>query len=253
MADRKHTPKSTRVHDLCGMRFGRLTVTEFAGTKGAKRRWSCRCDCGNVREVITANLISGMTRSCGCWRVEHHRERLTENLAGKRFGRLCVIAHDIDAKSGGGAFWVCKCDCGSVRTVAACSLKSGATLSCGCFHRESVASNNKTHGMSKTAIYNAWKTMVGRCHNARHSSYYKYGSRGIFVCERWRNSFAAFFEDMGERPRGMSVDRIDNDGGYCCGKCKDCRSSGVVACNCRWATDSEQQLNTRRQARKKRV
>jgi hypothetical protein len=245
MATGNGNARPSRTHQLLGMRFGRLTVVSFAGVRGKKRRWHCRCDCGNVTEVITAGLVSGTTASCGCLRAELARERYTENLCGQTFGKLVAIG--LAPRPGKpGVFWRCRCSCGAESVVQASALKSGATRSCGCLHNELLSKANTRHGMSKTAIYNAWKTMVGRCHNSRHCSYYKYGARGIFVCSRWRRSFAAFFSDMGNRPRGRSIDRIDNDGGYCCGKCADCRGRGISACNCRWATDSEQQLNTRR-------
>lgn len=250
MATDNGNARQGRVHQLAGMRFGRLTVVSFAGVKGEKRRWTCRCDCGNVTEVITAGLVGGATASCGCLRADLARERYTENLSGRTFGKLTAIRIE-RGSNGAKVMWRCRCECGAESVVYAGSLKSGATKSCGCLHRAIVSRTNTRHGMSKTAIYNAWKTMIGRCHNARHSSHHKYGARGIFVCRRWRESFAAFFSDMGHRPRGKSIDRINNDGGYCCGKCDDCRSRKVRKCNCRWATDSEQQLNTRRSVRKR--
>jgi hypothetical protein len=89
------------------------------------------------------------------------------------------------------------------------------------------------HGKSYTPEYQAWRNMKLRCTNPDHPRYADWGGRGITVCDRWMNSFEAFYEDMGPRPGpGYSVDRKDNDGNY-------------EADNCQWATKSEQQRNKR--------
>ncbi len=88
-----------------------------------------------------------------------------------------------------------------------------------------------THGMSKSAEYRIWLGMVGRCHNPQNCNWDGYGAQGIRVCKKWRKSFAAFLEDMGERPGyGWSIDRIDNDGDY-------------TPNNCRWADSATQARN----------
>lgn len=84
---------------------------------------------------------------------------------------------------------------------------------------------------SKTPEYQAWTSMKNRCYNPKYDYYYRYGGRGIKVCDRWLKSFDNFLEDMGERPEGTSLDRINNDGNYETG-------------NCRWADNNLQKVNT---------
>lgn len=88
------------------------------------------------------------------------------------------------------------------------------------------------HGMSGTRIYRIWSGMKERCFNPNNEHFRIYGGRGIFVCEKWRSSFLAFYADMGDAPPGLTIDRIDNDKGYEPG-------------NCRWATPLEQVRNSR--------
>lgn len=119
--------------------------------------------------------------------------------------------------------------------VRANILRSGASRSCGCLNREDkrrvCLARNTTHGMSKSPTYDTWQNMIARCHNPAATAYYKYGAKGVTVCDRWRESFEAFLADVGVRPgRAYTIDRIDNARGYEPG-------------NCRWVTMKAQQNN----------
>lgn len=157
---------------------------------------------------------------------------------GDRFGRLEVIAEAERGPRSQRQF-VCICECGTERIVRSGNLRSGNTTSCGCAHNGQphpsgwTNSGRLTHGHTrngKSATYRSWLNMIQRCTNPLHNRWHRYGGRGITVCDRWRDSFPAFLADMGERPEGKTLDRINNDGSYEPG-------------NCRWATPKEQRAN----------
>lgn len=144
------------------------------------------------------------------------------DLTGKKFGRLTVIKRT--ENQGKIVMWECVCDCGNIRTVQGCGLKSGNSKSCGCLQREIVTEANTTHGETvggkKTSEYSTWQDILDRCNNPNNPWYHNYGGRGIKVCDRWLD-FNVFLEDMGRNPgEGYEIDRIDNDKGYSKNNCR---------------------------------
>jgi hypothetical protein len=154
------------------------------------------------------------------------------DLTGQSFGRLTVTGR---ADSPGKPRWNCTCSCGAACTPSGSNLRHGLAKSCGCI-REEVRRTPKWAGAKVAAHqgeYNSWSNARRRCEDPRDKAYPAYGGQGIRMCERWRNDFAAFLADMGEKPGpSYSIDRIDNERGYEPG-------------NCRWATPALQTLNRR--------
>ena len=132
----------TRVIDITGQRFGMLTAIKPLSKRQHKEIvWFCICDCGKNKKVMSSNLRTGNTKSCGCF----HRKRCGQmgketlhNLAGRKFGKLLVLKIAKKRSSNGGVRWVCRCDCGGQKTVAAGCLKKGNVKSCGCWSRDKL-------------------------------------------------------------------------------------------------------------------
>jgi len=150
-------------------------------------------------------------------------------LEGKMFGNLTVLKRC--GNIGVHTAYTCKCSCGNIKNIRAASLKRGDTKSCGCLRKIMMARKQMKHGMYNTPTYRSWSSMIARCTNPMHHQWKDYGGRGIKVCEEW-TIFENFFSDMGERPKGKSIDRIDNDKGY-------------NSKNCKWSTRTEQNRNKR--------
>lgn len=160
-------------------------------------------------------------------------------MVGCSFGEWVVVA-EVDRVVGDKRRWLCRCRCGTIREVYYYHLKSGASRSCGCLQRRVCSERNRTHGKAATPEYRIYHGMLKRCYNRKSSGYRSYGAQGICVSPRWltgcgdMGGFECFLADMGQRPsEAYSLDRIDTYGNY-------------GPDNCRWATDTEQNNNSRR-------
>jgi len=154
-----------------------------------------------------------------------------EDLSGQKFGRRTALRR-VGSSRRRSILWEYRCDCGAVGVADTTALRR--RQSCGCLQREATARGR--HGHCTRAVkqpeYYSWRCMKNRCDSPTATGYKHYGGRGIAYCERW-GIYENFYADMGARPPGTTLDRIDNDGNYEPG-------------NCRWATRAEQSASQRR-------
>jgi hypothetical protein len=225
-----------------GHKSGDLTVIEGPETRSTFKRgrniytdyYKCLCVCGKVVERVTSKIKKGKDLHCGCksklqykpgdiingWKYVTDAD--STNLKWRKIIANCPVC---DKETNIGIFQL---------------TRNKPTKSCGCknkiFRVEKSKSGNVYHGHSKKGqdnTYKIWTAMKQRCFNPNNTRYSSYGGRGIYVCDRWKNSFLNFLEDMGPRPGPeYSIDRIDVNGNY-------------EPSNCRWATPEIQQANKR--------
>lgn len=152
---------------------------------------------------------------------------------GQKIGE-CIFVSDAETSKNTDRRAIFECKCGKEFTTTIVMVKKLVTRSCGCLHREQLIKRNSKHGLRYLKEYSLWLNMKQRCTNPNFTNFKNWGGRGITMCDRWLNSFEAFYEDMGNQPaKRMAIDRIDNEKGYS----KE---------NCRWATQKQNNNNTRK-------
>ena len=201
-------------------KFGQLTVVDRLGNDASKRiRLRCQCDCGKECAVRLSDLRSGHTKSCGCLR-QVAINRKFDKLQFRQFGSLSALgkAEEV-SETRPSTKWVAVCRfCPKIVMATTSELRKGKKR-CSCLD----------------GTYSSWRNMIQRCTNPKFPQYKDYGGRGIKVCDAWLESFQKFVSDMGRRPEGTTLDRVDPNENYC-------------QENCRWA-DAKEQANNRRTSR----
>lgn len=236
---RSASPRGTRGTGASRMRVGmrrrcplRPAAEMAAAVRARRTRSSRRARGGRIAWELRVSGVSPWLVAAASRTGQALSMGAFVDLSGQRFGRLRVVRRvpmPAHVQRRPIAFWEVQCDCGAPAFVTRSdALRSGRASSCGCSRSDSQT----IHGRARAPIYRVWQQMIQRCHNPRDAWFFNYGARGLTVCDRWRESFENFLADVGERPSGATLDRIDNDRGYEPG-------------NVRWASRTDQMNNTR--------
>lgn len=215
-----------------GRIFGKWTVIKKAYSDKHGCHFECMCECGVIKIIQATTLRAGKSKQCkDC----HYKSQYSPDLmVGRMFGKWKVMEFvDVRCKL---MRFKCVCKCGNTNILYGADLRAKKTTMCHICHNRENAKKNIKHGYYDTSTYRIWRQMLQRCNNPNTRFYARYGGRRISVCERWID-FNNFLKDMGLRPEGLTIDRINNDGNY-------------EPSNCRWVTHKE---NCNNRSNKKKI
>lgn len=211
---------------LEGMQFGEWVVLKQVKVQGSSaRHFECKCSCGTIKTLRADMLKQKRSTRCRACRDKDMYHDPNEFL-NKKFGRYLVLKQALGNHS---RSFECQCECGKITIISASILKNNKSKSC-------QRCNVLIHGMDGTPTYRSWLSMKKRCTDPKWEGYYRYGGRGITFHESW-NNFVNFFKDMGIRPKGKQLDRINNNGNYEPG-------------NVKWSTPKENSNNRNKRVSK---